>query len=411
MNDQKPPLVSVIIPCYNHGRFVAEAIGSVLGQSHSPVEIIVVDDGSTDDSAQVIATFGDRVRLLRQENLGPSAARNTGFLASQGEFITFLDADDLYEADFITRLLSVFDRDPACLAAYCQDRFIREDGQPLPVAGHFVIPRPEEMHAALLLEFHIPPACILARRICYEKEAGLFEPQLRYHEDWEMALRIARTGKLAGIPDVLMHRRIVSGSLSRRTAPAQRHEARLALLQKHIGMDDAEPGRLTPHQRHAYGHAYLTAAAEYLGQKDRTRAHRYLQRAFALAPDLIHRVSSYLMLCLPEQQSGEESPELPNTPSSLAQFLEGVFDDPDTPTTVRECRNEALAHLDVILGLISYQSGDPLAACHFFLGALTRYPQYTFIREPVLPPYPSDWDIGLFQQLKARHQDLFPEMP
>lgn len=89
------PLVSVVIPVHNGERFVAEAVEAVLGQDHEPIELIVVDDGSTDTTADIVARY-PQVRYIRQDNAGPSAARNTGIEVSSGELLTFCDCDDVY---------------------------------------------------------------------------------------------------------------------------------------------------------------------------------------------------------------------------------------------------------------------------------------------------------------------------
>jgi glycosyltransferase involved in cell wall biosynthesis len=103
-----PQLVSVIIPTYNYGRFLGDAIQSVLDQTLPASEIIVVDDGSTDNTAAVIATFGDRVKYFRQENAGVCAARNRGVAESTGAVIAFLDADDIWEPTILEKGLSIF---------------------------------------------------------------------------------------------------------------------------------------------------------------------------------------------------------------------------------------------------------------------------------------------------------------
>jgi glycosyltransferase involved in cell wall biosynthesis len=93
------PTVSVVIPCYNYGRFLAQAINSALAQLYPPVEVIVVDDGSNDNTADVARSFGERVRYIHQENRGLSGARNTGIRAAVGEWIAVLDADDIWQKD------------------------------------------------------------------------------------------------------------------------------------------------------------------------------------------------------------------------------------------------------------------------------------------------------------------------
>jgi glycosyltransferase involved in cell wall biosynthesis len=106
------PLVSVIINVYNGERYLAEAIESALGQTHSPLELIVVDDGSEDGTAQVAKRFSSRLRYVHQENSGIGAARNHGIELAQGPFFAFLDADDRFVPDKLERQLAAFDADP-----------------------------------------------------------------------------------------------------------------------------------------------------------------------------------------------------------------------------------------------------------------------------------------------------------
>jgi glycosyltransferase involved in cell wall biosynthesis len=95
-SDAPAPLVSVVIPTYNYARFVSEAVDSVLAQTYPSLEVVVVDDGSTDDTREVLARYGDRIRYIYQPNAGLPAARNTGIKAARGEFIGLLDSDDVF---------------------------------------------------------------------------------------------------------------------------------------------------------------------------------------------------------------------------------------------------------------------------------------------------------------------------
>ncbi len=106
------PLVSIIIPNFNHGPFIADAIRCVLNQDYRSFEIIVVDDGSTDNSREVVAEFGEQVHYIWQENQGLSAARNTGIQAAKGAYIALLDADDMYEPNFLSTLMKALQEDP-----------------------------------------------------------------------------------------------------------------------------------------------------------------------------------------------------------------------------------------------------------------------------------------------------------
>src|SRR5438309_4900890 len=97
------PLVSVVVPNYNYGRYVREAVDSVLGQTYPAVEVIVVDDGSSDDSLSVLQSYGSKIKLVVQPNGGVHKARNRGIEESKGEFVAFLDADDVWEPTKLER--------------------------------------------------------------------------------------------------------------------------------------------------------------------------------------------------------------------------------------------------------------------------------------------------------------------
>ncbi len=106
------PLVSVIIPVYNCERYVAEAIDSVLSQTYNPIEIIVIDDGSTDGGADVVKRFGSKLKYEFRSNAGADAARNRGFDLAQGPFVAFLDADDLWIKNKLALQMDAFNKDP-----------------------------------------------------------------------------------------------------------------------------------------------------------------------------------------------------------------------------------------------------------------------------------------------------------
>src|SRR5689334_4764378 len=122
-----PRSVSVVIPTYNYGRFIDEAIRSALAQTQPPMEIIVVDDGSTDDTKDVVATFGDKVKYVRQENAGVCAARNRGVAESSGDLIALLDADDVLEPTNLEKQSARFDEDERVGFVHCGVREFDSD--------------------------------------------------------------------------------------------------------------------------------------------------------------------------------------------------------------------------------------------------------------------------------------------
>lgn len=206
-NVAAPGDVSVVIPAYNSERYLGEAIDSCLQQSHPPNEVIVVDDGSTDGTREVALGFGSSVRYIFQENGGSARARNSGATAAGGEFLAFLDSDDLWLPDKLERQLACFETDPELDLVFGHARqFIC----PL-VAGQPGIP---STVSDLPLPAQVPSA-MLARRRAFDR-VGLFAPELRIGDclDWYARARDAGLKDLM-LPAVLFHRRIHDRNLGR----------------------------------------------------------------------------------------------------------------------------------------------------------------------------------------------------
>jgi glycosyltransferase involved in cell wall biosynthesis len=187
--DLYPPLVSIVIPCYNYARFLGEAIQSALDQTFIDLEVIVVDDGSQEEEeiAQICASFGPAVRLIRQPNRGLAAARNAGFAAAQGQWIVPLDADDKLDSTFLDKMLRATELNPNFFA-YC-DMWLWSNGQTRHLPA-------EEFDLDLLLRRITFPCSILVHKSAWEKAGGYQEAMTRAGgwEDWEFAIRLARLG-------------------------------------------------------------------------------------------------------------------------------------------------------------------------------------------------------------------------
>ena len=130
------PLVSIVIPCYNQSKFVKRTIASVLQNKYRPIEILVIDDGSKDDSAAIVRSMQAKfpeVKLLQKENGGVSSARNFGIRKAEGEYIAFLDADDLFYPNTLSARMRVFveEDEPDLLGVYCAAAVVDEKGVPL----------------------------------------------------------------------------------------------------------------------------------------------------------------------------------------------------------------------------------------------------------------------------------------
>jgi glycosyltransferase involved in cell wall biosynthesis len=200
--------VAVIIPTYNYGRFIEAAIESALRQTLRPSEVIVVDDGSTDETAEIVNTFGDQLRYIRQANLGVSAARNRGVAESQGDLLAFLDADDTWEPDKLEKQTAKFESDPAVGLAHCGMReFASESGETVDVR----IRGMEGWLADELLLWERPAvtvsgSAIMVRRTAFEEVKG-FDTRLACGEDWDLCYRIARNYRVGFVPEPLVNYR------------------------------------------------------------------------------------------------------------------------------------------------------------------------------------------------------------
>ena len=175
------PLVSVVIPVFNGERFLREAVESVLAQKYSPLEIIMVDDGSTDGTADVARSLPETVRYLHQTNQGPAAARNRGIEHAQGSLIAFADADDLWPEDKLALQLPYLMRDPAAeiVMGLIQQVLLSETG-----AENFAEPA-----------FSVNLGSAIIRKSVFER-VGLFDETMRYSEDVDWFMR-AREGGAA----------------------------------------------------------------------------------------------------------------------------------------------------------------------------------------------------------------------
>jgi glycosyltransferase involved in cell wall biosynthesis len=210
-------LISCIVPVYNGERFLCETLDSILAQTYRPLEIIVADDGSTDGTAAVVAGYGEPVRYLWQPNAGPGAARNLGLRVAQGEFVAFLDADDVWHPEKLARQMARFQARPELELCVTHIR-------------NFWIPELHKEKARFRnhrLMQALPgytPVTLLARRNLFE-QVGLFNATFRHVHATEWFVRVAEQGRVTELlPNVLVYRRLHHTNRSRHLAAASRDE-------------------------------------------------------------------------------------------------------------------------------------------------------------------------------------------
>ncbi len=210
------PLVSCIVPVFNGERYRAEALDSILAQTWRPLEVIVVDDGSTDGTAHIAAGYGAEVSYIHQANAGPAAARNRGLDAAAGEFIAFLDADDLWHKEKLARQMARFEARPeldlcsAHMENFWSPEVKREKDRPSD--GGLAKTQPGVTQA------------IVARRALFDR-IGPFDTTLKHRDAMEWLSRAVDAGAvMETLPDVLVFRRIHRDNLSWRRGDDDRDE-------------------------------------------------------------------------------------------------------------------------------------------------------------------------------------------
>jgi glycosyltransferase involved in cell wall biosynthesis len=222
MRSMQGPLVSVVIPAYDAEQFLAEAIESVLAQTYSPVELIVVDDGSSDATAEVACGYAE-AKVIRQANAGPSAARNRGFAASRGELIVFHDSDDAMTPDKLEIQVGYLLEHPETGCVLGGQELMIEPGAELPFwaegskAPVVMPPRPPELADEPLVH----PMAMVIRREAFEL-VGPFDESMRNAEDFDWMLRAREAGvEIARLPDVVLRRRVHPDSLTQDAAASR----------------------------------------------------------------------------------------------------------------------------------------------------------------------------------------------
>jgi glycosyltransferase involved in cell wall biosynthesis len=209
----KDILISVVIPVYNCERYLAEAIKSVLAQTHPPEDIVVIDDGSTDSSAQIVARFSPKVQYHWQPNGGVGAARNRGVELARGNFLAFLDADDLWVEDKLARQISAFANEPTLEAVFGQVQQFHspELGETFKERVTIPIDISRGQHAGAML---ITRAAFL--------RVGWFRTDIQLGEFVDWYARVIELGlKRIMLPEVVMKRRIHETNLGTRHRDAR----------------------------------------------------------------------------------------------------------------------------------------------------------------------------------------------
>ena len=279
------PEVSVVIPTYNSVRYLTEAVDSVLAQTFRDLEVIVVDDGSTDETELVMRRYPEPVRYIRQKNAGVAEARNRGIREASGRYIAFLDADDTWYPHKLERQLAELRRRPDCRFCYSAFTVVDPDLAPLGIRGSER--RGSPLEDLLLRGNVIGSICtVLCERELLESSGG-FDPELSQCADWDMWVRLATATPFAYVDEPLVTYRHHDGNMSR-SAPLLEHDS-LVVLEKGFSLPDL-PAGLSRRRREGFARNYMVLAGAYF------HAGRYLgfARCAARAVSMDFRQLGYL---------------------------------------------------------------------------------------------------------------------
>jgi glycosyltransferase involved in cell wall biosynthesis len=200
------PTVSVIVTCYNYAQYLEGCLRSILNQTYQDFELLIINDGSTDKTDEVVAKFlgNDKVRYIKQSNTGQAIATNNGIIAAKGGLIAFLDADDLWEPSKLEKQVRLFTRDSIGVV-YSRMRFMDEAGLPIDMLppDKYYMPRSGHITDALLFENFIPYSSTVVRKKCFDK-FGMFNPEYKNGLDWDLWLRISKEYEFAFVDEQLL---------------------------------------------------------------------------------------------------------------------------------------------------------------------------------------------------------------
>jgi len=252
------PQVSIVIPTHNSSRYLVNALDSVLAQTVSDFEVLVVDDGSSDDTECVMRHYGPPVRYIKQQNSGVAVARNNGISESRGRYVAFLDADDVWLPFKLERQLEKIDLNSASGACYSAFSIVTSELEPVDVN--------QRQHSGPLLESLLtkgnvvgtPSTVICERELLFE--VGGFDPELSYGADWDLWLRLAvRTG-FCYVDEPLVMYRQHDANMSRSASLVESDSLRV--LEKGFEIDGLSDS-LRAKRRAAFARNYMVLAGTY----------------------------------------------------------------------------------------------------------------------------------------------------
>jgi glycosyltransferase involved in cell wall biosynthesis len=290
------PLISVVIPVYNGEKTIRETIDSVLNQTFSDLELIVINDGSQDSTLEIVSTIPDpRLKVFSYPNSGQAASRNRGISEACGEYIAFIDADDLWRVDKLEAQLRALQENPQAAVAYSWTDLIDESGRFLRRGCHLTISGDAYAHL-LLMNFLENGSNPLIRRQALTK-VGLFEESLPPAEDWDLWLRLAAHYNFVAIPSPQILYRVSPNSMSNNVFRLE--EASLQVIERAFAQAPESLKELRkPSLANLYKYLTFKALEGSPGRERGIAAFRFFCHVLSKDPTVIqHRAIILRVLC------------------------------------------------------------------------------------------------------------------
>lgn len=279
-------LITVIIPTYNSAQYLTAAVESVLQQTFKDLEILIIDDGSKDNTSELVKSFGDKVRYIYQENAGVSIARNNGIKESKGKYVAFLDADDTWLPTKLEKQVKALKDNPDY--KFCFSDFVGVDQNLQPIE----MKRARLLNSAikdLLLRGNVVGSicAVLCERELFD-EVGGFDPKLSQCADWDMWIRLATLTDFLFIDEQLVTYRQHDSNMSRNAILLEQDS--LCVLEKGFAMDSV-PKEIKNKRRVAFARNYMVLAGTYYHSK----LYKHFLRCAAISIKLDVKQMSYLL--------------------------------------------------------------------------------------------------------------------
>ena len=377
------PLVSVIIPVYNTAAYVKQTIESVLAQTWANKEIIVVNDGSTDETPSILIQFGNSIQVIHQENKGLGAARNTGIRAAQGDLIAFIDADDLWEPEFLETQVTALTSNPDVDIVYCWWSYIDQYGNQLPQQDRFS--KSGDLLQTLITSNRIPIMATLLRRKCVETTKGFDEDKLII-EDWDFWLRVAYQGyRFICTPKKLVKYRFHRNNM---TLNIERSPlCYLNVIEKFFSNENL-PEFAKELRAEVYGQVFLNTTLNYLSCDNLEKANEYFVESIKYCPALIFQVDTYYRIICSSQPYGykdtKEYLNLDHSEHQINQLIEAIFNESTVPGNKTISKRRAYATAQSTLAEFYYKESRYDVSRKLLKLAIRNYPFILFSRQTIL---------------------------